>query len=109
MGGHPVAVAELAAARVEGHSRQLRVDLKLILDQFWANFGLIWGNFEPIFGPVLGPAIVGTIGRGNCGASAGQPRTWLGPVRTHGWATVCPVECFGSFWANFGLILNILD
>ena len=34
MGGHPVAVAELAAARVEGHSRQLRVDLKLILDQF---------------------------------------------------------------------------
>ena len=73
MGGHPVAVAELAAARVEGHSRQLRVDLKSILDQFWANFGLIWGNFEPIFGPVLGPAIVGRNHnwagqlRGKCG------------------------------------------
>ena len=73
MGGHPVAVAELAAARVEGHSRQLRVDLKLILDQFWANFGLIWGKREAIFWTRFGP--------GNCGHNwAGQLRGKCGPA-----------------------------
>ena len=99
--------------RTGGGSAESRFETNFgpILGQFW----VIWGNFEPIFGP---------FGPGNCGpepqlggAIAGQ--VWASPA--HGWGQcahtagqLCALLnvfglILGQFWANFkhsGLILD---